>query len=172
MWRSNESDSKGAMTAMGVHLLDFFVHLCGPVKSVSTLGSRRAMPVAINDVVRVNLEFENGATGYLSTMLTTPRQWRVQVYGTSGWTHMRDEQVMDVCDAKGIVTTTDFGLTDTLRMELESFADAVEGVGQYPVSGFELVHVPAVLEAVLQSSANSGVPVHIPAVSPDLENSP
>jgi predicted dehydrogenase len=165
MWRAAESGAQAAMTAMGVHVLDFLVHLCGPVHRVSAFGSSRLMPVDVNGVVSANLQFSSGASGYLSTLLATPRQWRVQVFGTRGWLHMRDEHIMDVCDAKGIVTTTSFGPVDTLRLELEAFARAVAGGAPYPIGDFDLVHVPAGLEAVLASASRGGSAITIAGTS-------
>src|SRR5258705_4593541 len=77
MWRAAEGGPKSALTAMGVHILDAFINLCGPIESVRTTSVRRAMPVAVDDAVSVNVRFRNGASGYLSTLLTSPRQWRV-----------------------------------------------------------------------------------------------
>jgi predicted dehydrogenase len=170
MWRAGEEGAKASMTAMGVHILDFFVHLCGPIETVAATGTRIAMPVAVSDVVSVNLRFASGATGYLSTILTTPRQWRVQIFGTAGWAHLRDEHILDVCDARGNITSTTFDTVDTVRAELESFAGAVEGKAPFPISAFDLVHVPAALQAVLQSSAGMGEEVSVPRASPYLEH--
>lgn len=166
MWRSSEAGSKAAMTAMGVHLLDLLVHLCGPIDNVSAIGTRHAMPVDVNGVVCVNLRFRAGLTGFISTMLSTPRQWRVQVFGTQGWAHMRDEDVLDVCDAAGKVRTLRFDATDTLRLELEAFAHAIAGRETYPISAADLMHVPAALEAVLTSSDAAGAMTPVAGLMP------
>jgi predicted dehydrogenase len=151
MWRSGEHGAMAAMTAMGVHSLDLLVALCGPLSQVRARGNRIAMPVEADDVVAVEMTFRSGVTGYLSTLLTTPRQWRVQMFGTQGWAHMRDEHLLDICDAQGEVTTRDFGPTDTLRRELEAFAAAITGAAVYPIADDDMVHVPGALAAVLKS---------------------
>lgn len=156
MWRAGEGDSKSAMTAMGVHVLDLFVHLLGEVEFVSAIGTRKAMPVEVNDSVSASMRFANGCSGYLSTLLSTPRQWRFQLFGTKGWVQMRSERVLDICDASGNVTTTEFDNVDSVKLELEAFAAAVEKKTPYVFSAFELVHVPAALEAVLKSSLEGG----------------
>lgn len=161
MWRASERGSKASMTAMGIHILDLFVALCGRVNEVACTGKRIAMPVDVADVVRVSLDFEGGGTGYLSTMLSSPRQWRFQVYGTHGWALMRDEHLLDVADAHGKVTSREFAGVDTVQLELEAFGHAVMDRAAYPISEFELMHVPAVLEAILHSSDASGHPTAV-----------
>lgn len=162
MWRASESGPKSAMTAMGIHILDFFISLCGPIYSVRTVSRRRAMPVAVDDLVQVELVFQNGATGALGTMLTTPRQWRVQVFGTSKWMHLRDEHILDVANDVGVVETTVFDSVDTLRMELEAFADAIRGRAAYAVSPAEALHATAVLECILMSATAAGATIVVP----------
>jgi hypothetical protein len=89
-------------------------------------------------------------------LLTTPRQWRIQLFRTKGWAHMRSEGVLDLCDDQGHVTTTHFDDVDSVRLGLEAFAAAIEGRARYPFSAFDLVHVPSALEAVLESSQEGG----------------
>jgi len=171
MWRASERSAKAALSAMGVHILDFFIHLCGQIESVRTASTRRSMPVDADDVVSVNLSFKNGVVGAFSTMLTTPRQWRVQLFGTSQWVHMRDEHLLDVCDSAGTVRSLTFDLVDTLKLELEAFADAIEGRLDYPVSLSHALHGVAATEAILESAANGGTLVVVPANHTELAGS-
>jgi predicted dehydrogenase len=170
MWRATEHGAKAALSAMGVHILDFFIHLCGPINSVRTTSTRRSMPVEADDVVCVDLSFKNGVVGTLSTMLTTPRQWRVQVFGTSQWAHMRDEHLLDICGSSGVPDTLTFDVVDTLRLELEAFADAIEGGINYPISS-DILHGVAALEAILESAANGGTLVVVPSTTIELARS-
>jgi predicted dehydrogenase len=158
-WRAAEQGAKAALSAMGVHVLDFFIYLNGPIKSVRTTSTRRLMQVETDGVVCVQLAFANGVTGTLSTMLTTPRQWRVQVFGSSQWVHMRDEHLLDICDSNGTVRSQDFEIVDTLRLELDAFADAIGGGTPYIVSAADALHGVAALQAILESSAKDGQPV-------------
>jgi predicted dehydrogenase len=156
MWRASEGGPQSAMTAMGVHTLDLFIHLFGPIESVRTTSTRRASPVDVDDVVFVNLKFRNGATGSLSTMLSTPRQWRVQVFGTSLWAHMRDENLLDLSATGQPLEVNTFDPVDTVRLELESFAAAVGGGNAYRVPTDDALHGVAALEAILESAASNG----------------
>lgn len=163
MWRADERGPKSAMTAMGIHILDFFIALNGPIRTVRTMSRRRAMPVAVDDIVRVELIFENGVSGMLSTMLTTPRQWRVQVFGTKKWLHMRDEHILDICDETGATQTETFEIVDTLRLELEAFANACSGGSPYPITPGEALHATATLECILKSAEAGGAAIDVPA---------
>lgn len=171
MWRAAERGAKAALSAMGVHTLDFFIHLCGPVESVRTSATRLAMPVDASDVVSVNLTFRNGAQGTLCTILTTPRLWRVQVFGTSQWAHMRDEHLLDICNPSGAIEAQSFEAVDTVRLELEAFADAISNGIAYPVSPAEALHGVAATEAILESAANGGTLVVVPSTSADVARS-
>jgi len=168
MWRATEGGAKAALSAMGVHILDLFIYLFGPIDKVRTTSTRRSMPVAADDVVSVDLTFENGAVGTLTSILTTPRLWRVQVFGTLQWAHMRDEHLLDMCDGSGTVEARSFEIVDTVRLELEAFADAISGKSSYPVSAAEALHGAAVLEAMLESAANGGTPVAVQRISAEV----
>jgi predicted dehydrogenase len=159
MWRAEERGAKAAMTAMGTHILDFFIYLCGPIYSVQTISARHTMSVDVDDVVCVNLVFKSGTTGTLTTMLATPRVWRIELFGTSMWAHMRDEHLVDFCDETGLVEEIRFENVDSLKLELDSFAGAIRGASAYSVSMPEVLHGVAALEAVLESATAGGSPI-------------
>jgi len=167
MWRAAEGGAKGAMTAMGIHVLDAFINLGGPIESVRATSVRRAMPVAVDDAVSVNVRFRSGASGYLSTLLTTPRHWRLQVFGSAGWAHMRDEHLLERCGESGVPEQKTYETVDTVRLELEAFADAIDGRGAYAVTPAEALNGAAALEAILQSAAAGGEQVAVQPSSLD-----
>jgi predicted dehydrogenase len=161
MWRSNEHGVAGAMTAMGIHVVDMFIHLAGLVDRVSATGIRRVIAVDMDDAVSVLFRFRNGASGYLSTLLTVPRQWSIQAYGTKAWAHMRDHHLLDICGEDAKPQFHCFDEVDDLRLELEAFAAAICDVAAYPLPLDEAVHGVAVLDAVLRSAAADGAPVRV-----------
>jgi predicted dehydrogenase len=161
MWRAAESGPKSAMTAMGIHTLDFFIHLFGPIESVRTTSTRIASPVDVDDVVFVNIKFKNGATGSLSTMLSTPRHWRVQIFGTKLSAHMRDEHLLDLNMTGQPLEEIALEAVDTVRLELESFAAAVSGESEFRVPTEDALHGVAAFEAILKSAAQDGALVSV-----------
>lgn len=161
MWRAEEGGAAGAMTAMGIHVVDTFIHLAGPIAGVRATAVRRALAIAMDDAVLVTFRFKNGASGVLSTILTTPRQWRIQAFGSKAWAHMRDHHVLEVCGEDTIVRTQVYVADNGLRSELNAFAQAAEGGPAYPLPLDQAVHGVAVLEAVLASHARNGAEVDV-----------
>jgi len=157
IWRATPQESPaGGMTAMGIHIIDAFIHLLGRVQSVRCESHRKVLSVDLDDTTSAFMRFQTGATGYLSTLTATGRMVRLQVFGTRGWAHLLDHHILDRCDIDGRVTRQEFPSTDIERRELEAFADAIEGRSPYPVPIDEAVHGIAVMEAAIQSAARDG----------------
>ena len=162
MWRSTAAESPaGGMTAMGIHTVDTFIHLCGKMASVRALSLRQVLQVDADDTTSVMLRFAAGQSGFLSTLQATARQWRIQVFGTKGWAHMRDHNVMDVAVVGGKPKARAYANVDIERAELEAFAEAAGGGPPYPLPLDQAVHGVAVLEAIIASAARDGAEVAV-----------
>ncbi len=95
-WRSAPEETRaGGMTGMGIHVLDCFRDLIGPMRRVSALSKRRALSLATGDTTAALIEFANGATGTLATALKTPFVWRLAVYGENAWALPRRRRARD-----------------------------------------------------------------------------
>jgi predicted dehydrogenase len=162
VWRATQEESPaGGMTAMGIHIIDAFIHLVGTVRSVRCESQRKVLPVELDDTTSVMLRFENGATGYLSTLTATGRLVRLQVFGTRGWLHLLDHHILESADIDGKVTRREFPKVDAERLELEAFAAAAAGKAPYPVGVEEAIHGVAVMQAAIESAARDGERVMI-----------
>ena len=156
-WRSSQQESPlGSMTAMGIHVIDAFLFLLGRISTVSTLSIRNVVPIEIDDTTSLLMKFERGGSGYLGTVYTTAPTFQIQVFGTAGSAHLLDRDTLLVTDVKGEKKRFTFDHFDIERAELEAFADAARGLGDYPVSLEDAVHGIAVLDAAIQSAANGG----------------
>ena len=72
-WRMRAEESRaGGMTGMGIHVLDCFRDMVGPMKRISALSKARALKLPTGDTTSALIEFENGATGTLVTTMKTP----------------------------------------------------------------------------------------------------
>src|SRR5262245_6974747 len=81
-WRMAAEESRaGGMTGMGIHVLDCFRDLVGPMKRISALSKARALKLSTGDTTSALIEFENGATGTLATTMKTPFTWRIAIFG-------------------------------------------------------------------------------------------
>jgi predicted dehydrogenase len=165
IWRATQAESPaGGMTAMGIHIIDAFIHLVGPIATVRCESYRKVLSVDLDDTTSAFVRFESGATGYLSTLTATGRIVRVQVFGARGWLHLLDHHILERCDIDGRVSRTEFPAVDAERLELEAFAEAVAGKKPYPVTPEEAIHGVAVMQAAIHSAARDGarVPVEQP----------
>lgn len=168
-WRADPSESPaGGMTGKGVHLLDLMISLFGPVKRADVRSLRQVMTGELDDTTSMLLDFESGATGYLATITATPDVWRLQAFGTKGWAEMRGTRYLAVRTMEdGQEDIESFDEFDTVRAELEAFADAVAGIAPYPIPNEEVVAGAAALEAIVES-AREGRPVDVPAPAPPI----
>src|ERR1043166_8191045 len=102
-WRSAPQETKaGGMTGMGIHLLDGFSFLVGPMAPVSALSTKRILPFESGDTTQAMLAFRNGATATIATSLK-PRGFvgRLAVYGSEMWAESLSETKVVVCGRDG-----------------------------------------------------------------------
>jgi predicted dehydrogenase len=158
-WRlSPEESPGGGLTGAGLHVLDAFVSMLGPVRQVyAQLRQREPGPPPL-DTTRMTLDFVSGVTGTLATVRATPLYWRVHVFGTRGSAEVLDERTMILRKSGGEPQRTTYPAIDVLRTELDAFVDAIEHKVPFPVLETEVLATLSAFEAALQSMT-SGVPV-------------
>ncbi len=151
-WRDSPAESPGGgITGAGLHVLDAFLNIIGPVKKVrGQLIVRKAPPVA-RDVASVILEFANGVSGAFTTVRATPLYWRVHVFGDRGSAESISENELQMRRSNAQPERIALAPVDSLRIELEAFADAVDGRAAYPVSAAEVLRTVATFEAVIKA---------------------
>lgn len=155
MWRGdNLENPAGGMAAMGIHILDAMIALLGPVRRVSAISRRVAVPAQLKDVTSVMLDFESGATGTLSTLMSTAGFWRVHVFGSDGWAQMPDQFNLITSDLAGQQTHRSFDPRDTLALELDAFARHIRTNRPYPVLDQQALEGVAAMEAITISAEN------------------
>ena len=133
-WRlSPEESPGGGLTGAGLHVLDAFVSMMGPVHRVYAQLRRAKQGPPPLDTAVMTLDFANGVTGTLATVRATPLYWRVHVFGTKGSAEVLDEATMILRKTGSEPQRTSYPAIDVLRAELDAFADAVDW--NKPVSG-------------------------------------
>lgn len=167
-WRASAKEAPAAgLTATGIHHSDLYLHMFGPIEEVYAQTARRAASASAGDILSIQFRFESGMTGYFSSLLTTPLFLRYRVFGSDAWVESRDSThpselgvtTLTICRGKGEESRT-LDDIDTVRANIEAFADAVEGKQNYPFTDAQKVQNIAVLEAVIRS-AESGKPIQI-----------
>ncbi|MFC7543449.1 Gfo/Idh/MocA family oxidoreductase [Siccirubricoccus deserti] len=161
-WRSDPAESPaGGMTGTGVHVIDSFTALVGPATRVSTLLVQRKPPPGALDSFSVMLEFACGISGTLSMVRATPRFWRLHLFGERGSVEaVNDTDVVlrESGRAPELITAPP---VDTLRAELEAFAEAAGGGAPYPLPPDQAVANVAAFEAIVRSLAAGGAPTAV-----------
>lgn len=182
-WRAGRGESPaGAMTALGIHMVDALTHLMGPIARVCAFSRRQAVPVDIDDTTCALLDCANGRTAYLGTLFATQPTAFVNVFGTKAAAHATDD-LSTLTLRRGMTPLEAVPLepwwdperppepgrlpwpAGTLRKELEAFADAVAGGAPFPVKPEEAAHNVAVLEAIVASAAQAGAPVAVAGIA-------
>lgn len=151
-WRASAMDAPGGgLTAMGVHVLDAFVGLVGGARGVQAhVMSHPPAPGPV-DTLTLFMEFENGVSGVMCSVRTSPSYWRVHVFGTAGSAEAVGPTTLTIRRTDASPEVVNFEPVDSLRAELEAFADAVTGGAPYPVTTRQMVDGVAALEAAIRS---------------------
>ncbi|PYM16377.1 MAG: gfo/Idh/MocA family oxidoreductase [Candidatus Rokuibacteriota bacterium] len=157
-WRQQaEEGPAGGMTGRGVHVVDAMLYLAGPVASVVAQSERLTLDYGLDDTTSMLFKFASGSTGYLGTVIATAEGWRMQVLGSKGWAkvgsipHLHTWS-LTTCMVNAQPTVIDYPQTSTERLELEGFADAIEGRAPYACPPEDALHGVAVLEAIVKSA--------------------
>ncbi len=159
-WRASRVESPGGgIAGMGVHMIDAMTHLLGPVTRVQAQCKRLAVAVDIDDTTSALFEFASGATGYLGTLSACPQTVFFNLYGTGANAFAApDADRLTLHRAGGGPTEVALTPVDTLKAELEEFADACAGGAPFRVRPEEAIHTVAVMQAMV-ASAERGAPV-------------
>jgi len=160
-WRLSQQESPGGgLTGAGLHVLDAFVSLLGPIREVyARLHSIAVGPPPL-DSAMLALDFANGTTGTLATVRATPFYWRVHVFGTKGSAEVLDEVTMVVRQSGANPRVLTFPAIDVLRAELDAFADAIDDNHRFPVPEADILATLSAFEAALRSM-RSGMPERV-----------
>jgi len=149
-WRTLESESPGGgMTGAGLHALDAMVGIAGPVKRVTAQLIERKPPPAPQDTAAALLEFESGVSGLLATVRATPFYWRVHAFGTKGSAEVLGETELVLRMSGARPERRSLAPVDSLRAELEAFADAVRDGVPFPISPEQMLDTVAAFERVV-----------------------
>jgi predicted dehydrogenase len=157
-WRMQASESRaGGMTGMGIHVLDCFRDMAGPMKRISALSKARALKLPTGDTTATLIEFESGATGTLGTTLKTPFRWRMAIFGENCWAEsVTETRVIVRHKGKDEPEVIERPADNHLGRNLDYFAKAALGKGTFPISPAGILQTAAALEAVFKSADADG----------------
>jgi predicted dehydrogenase len=167
-WRTNpEETPAGAMTGLGVHLIDGFIDLCGDVDEVYCINTRRAAPL-VDDTTVFTLKHKNGIVSTNYCTLASAASYCIGVFGTRGIAEtvrpgldtFRFIPVSANPHASGQPEIIENKGPNPVKWVMEAFAGAVQGETPFPVTHDQIIHGVAVFEAAVKS-AKTGQPVKV-----------
>jgi len=156
-WRHSEAESPaGGMTGTGIHVLDAMIRVAGPVHRVQAhLLSYKPAPDPLDSLAAL-LEFDSGIGGTLATVRATPMFVRLHVFGRNGSAEALGRTELVLRKSGADPEHRRFGeraAVDSVRVNLDAFADAVAGRAAYPISPRHILAVTAAFEAIVQAVA-------------------
>ena len=166
-WRANQEETPaGAMTGIGIHIVDAMIDLFGPIAEVHCIATRRVAPL-VDDTTAVLVKFKSGLSGLFYASFVTIPNYRLAVYGANGvaevlqptqdefrFARLTDPKAGHLAQAKPeVIVTPGF---DTLQAELKEFAAAVREKRPYPISADQVLHGVEVFEAIAKSAKRGG----------------
>jgi predicted dehydrogenase len=151
-WRDDPRESPGGgMTGAGLHVLDAFINIAGPIAKVDARVNSQKPPPDPRDAAAALVEFKNGATGLLATVRAAPMFWRIHVFGSKGWAEARDETMLTIAKIGERPQTTTYPQTDSLATLIEAFAETIETGQPFPVTTADMLDVVGAFEAIIRS---------------------
>jgi predicted dehydrogenase len=155
-WRDDPRESPGGgMTGAGLHLIDAFINLVGPIETVDARVHSQKAPPDPRDAAAALVQFSSGATGVLATVRAAPMYWRIMVFGTKGWAEAREETTLTVAKVGEQPVTQVYPAVDSLGVLLEAFGETIQTGKPFPVSTSEMLDVAGAFEAIIQSMAEN-----------------
>ncbi len=159
-WRyTAEGMPGGVMLQIGIHYIDVLEFLMGPIKSVSARLAQLVLPGDNPDVANMILQHENNALSNLTASYASASEfYMMNIYGKEAsayydlFTGLRHLKRGDKT-ARAISTENN----DTIREELDEFAECVRTGGKPETDGFWAARNLAVIKAGARSAREGRV---------------
>ncbi len=154
-WRSDPKESPaGAMTGLGVHMVDNLHYLAGRVKRLAAFSKRLLGKSALDDTTGIVLEFEKGPLGYIGTTYVIPKICVTAAFGTeaNAWSEEEGGKLYVAKKGEDARTSLPVQGVDPLADELAEFARCIQGKAKPETGGPEGLEVVAVLQSIIESA--------------------
>ena len=153
-WRASRKESPGgAVSALGIHMIDLMCFFGGTVKSVQSLVKKFAVKVNIDDTTSAIFEFSKNCTGNLTTIFACPYTTTFNVFGTNMNIFSDvDNNKIKIFHKNGRIENPKLKNKDTLLLELQEFADCCKKKKKYRIKNIEAAHNVKIMEAIVESS--------------------
>jgi predicted dehydrogenase len=157
VWRTVRAETPGgSMTNLGIHHVDTYQYLLGPIVRVMALSRQVALSgVEIDDSTSILFEFQSGSLGYLGTSwIHANRTSVITVHGTEAqvWSEADGARLSLVRRGQAERTAVPLTPVDAVVEEMAEFARCVREGTRPEVGGEEGTANIAVLEAIVESA--------------------
>jgi predicted dehydrogenase len=148
-WREDFDETPaGGMTGTGIHVLDAMIRIAGPVRRLhARLLSQKPGPDPW-DSIAVLLDFALGVGGTLAAVRSTPTFLRLHAFGRNGSAEAVSRYDIIIRKSGAEPIRLKLQGEDSVRINLESFADAVAGAAPYPIPPDEIAAVTNAFVAI------------------------
>jgi len=148
-WRESLTETPaGGMTGTGIHVLDVLTRIAGPVRRVhAQFLSKKPGPDSW-DSLAVLLEFASGVGGTLAAVRSTPTFLRVHAFGRNGSVEAVSRNEIMIRNSGAAPVRHKLEGADSVRTNLEAFADAVAGAAPYPIAPEHILNVTNTFVAI------------------------
>ena len=154
-WRyTSEGMPGGVMLQIGIHYSDVLEFLLGPVKAVNGRLAQLVLPGDNPDVASLVMEHENGALSTLNASYASASEYYcMNIYGKEASAYYDLHQGLRFLKrGSDRADPVPCEKNDTIREELDEFADAVRGQGKPEMGGEASTRSLAVLRAGIKSA--------------------
>jgi predicted dehydrogenase len=152
-WRNSlEESPAGGMTGTGVHMLDALVALAGPVQHVQALLESHKPPPDPLDSISTVLEFASGISGTLAMVRSTPAYFRLHAFGREASAEALGRTELVLRRSGQGTEHVSLPPVDSVRANLEAFADAAAGRAPYPIPTSDMLATVAAFEAITEAA--------------------
>ncbi len=151
-WRNQISETPlGGMTGKGIHITDLMINLNGKVNKVLARSKKILKNSKLDDSTDLILEFKNGTTGYLSTILATNKFWELKVFGSNGWIKIFNEKELMQQIRNKKIEYINLKYKNIEKKELEEFAKCIKNNKKFPVDLSEVLENTKLFQASVKS---------------------
>ena len=147
------------MTQLGIHLVDTAEYLVSPIRSVSCVAARMAMPGNVYDTTAAVLQLESGAPFVLSSYYVSPDAYFLRIYGTGGVLHCYPTSLrLELTEGGEPKEAREESFEEgagSYNLQMQEFGDCILWNQEPETGGQEGLRALAVIEAMTQSVAKS-----------------
>jgi predicted dehydrogenase len=152
-WRNSSGESPaGGMTGTGIHMLDAMVAAAGPVRRVQALLLSHKPPPDPLDSLSAVLEFASGVSGTLAMVRSTPAYFRLHAFGREASAEALGRTDLVLRRSGKEPQHLSLPPVDSVRANLEAFADAVAGGAPYPTPKSDMLATVTAFEAITEAA--------------------